>query len=116
MLTQEMDDNASELRPSWSGESPVKLRRQIGSRVRDARLAARRTQADVAGAAAVSVPTLQRFEAGANVSFDVVLRVAIVLNSLHWLDKIFEVPDTRTIDELLQRRRVLPQRGRRRRN
>ncbi len=93
------------------GTSPQSLRKRIGRRARDARLAARRSQADVARAAGVSLPTLQRFEAGANVSLDVLVRVAIALNAERDLRELFPLPDLRTIDEVLQRRR-LPQRGR----
>jgi hypothetical protein len=57
------------------------------------------------------VPTLQRFEAGTNVSFDVLARVAIVLDSERQLGELFALPDLRTVDDILQRR-ALPRRGR----
>jgi transcriptional regulator with XRE-family HTH domain len=91
--------------------SPRSLRRRIGRRARDARLAARRSQADIAQAAGVSLPTVVRFEAGANVNLDVLLRIAIALNAERELRELFPLPDVRTIDEVLERRR-LPQRGR----
>ena len=96
---------------SLSGTSPRTIRQRIGSRARDARLAARRSQADVARAAGVSLPTLQRFEAGANVSIDVLIRIAVALNAERDLADLFPLPDARTIEQVLERRR-LPQRGR----
>jgi transcriptional regulator with XRE-family HTH domain len=94
-----------------AGSSPAALRRRLGKRAREARLAAGRSQADVAGAAGISVPTLGRFEAGSNVSVDALVRVTIALNADRELDALFALPDARTIDEIL-RRRALPQRGR----
>ena len=93
------------------GTSPQSVRKRIGRRARDVRLAARRSQADVARAAGVSLPTLQRFEAGANVSVDVLVRVAVALNAERDVAGLFPLPDVRTIEEILERRR-LPQRGR----
>lgn len=87
------------------------MRQRIGRRARDARLARRRSQADVARAADVSVPTLQRFESGTNVSLDVLVRIAIALNAESELRGLFPLPETRTIDDVLERQR-LPQRGR----
>jgi transcriptional regulator with XRE-family HTH domain len=106
-----MGDSASQLMGSMGGVSSGAVRRQLGRRARDARLAARRSQADVATAAGVSVPTLQRFEAGTNVSFDVVVRVATALDSERQLGDLFPLPDLRTVDDVL-RRRALPRRGR----
>jgi transcriptional regulator with XRE-family HTH domain len=93
------------------GTSPRMLRQRIGRRAQDARLAARRSQADVARAAGVSLPTLQRFEAGTNVSVDVLVRIAVALNAERDLRDLFPLPDARTIEQVLERRR-LPQRGR----
>lgn len=106
-----MDTNESKVMGSVLGTSPRSLRRRIGHRARGARLAARRSQADVARAAGVSLPTITRFEAGANVNLDVLLRVAIALNAERELRELFPLPDVRTIDEVLERQR-LPQRGR----
>ena len=58
------------------------------------------------------MPTLQRFEAGTNVSFDVVVRVANTLDAERQLGELFPLPDLRTVDDVLQRR-ALPRRGRR---
>jgi transcriptional regulator with XRE-family HTH domain len=95
------------------GASPASLRERLGRRARAARLAARRSQAAVAQAAGISLPTLQRFEAGLNVSLDVLVRVAIALGAERELRELFAPPDARTIDEVLARRAV-PQRGRNR--
>lgn len=93
------------------GTSPRTLRKRIGERAQGVRLAARRSQADVARAAGVSLPTLQRFEAGANVTVDVLVRIAVALNAERDLRDLFPLPDARTIEQVLERRR-LPQRGR----
>jgi hypothetical protein len=54
---------------------------------------------------------LQRFEAGANVSADVLVRVAFVLGSGAIISDLFPLPELRTIEDVLERRR-LPKRGR----
>ena len=108
-----MADSESDTLFAALGASPGALRKRIGSRARDARLSAHRSQADVAQAAGVSLPTLQRFESGANVNLDVLVRVAITLNAERAVAELFTLPDARTIDEVLQRR-ALPQRGRNR--
>ena len=106
-----MPDNASDVmvRVSWS---PKQERFRLGRRAHDVRLAARRSQADVARAAGVSLPTVQRFEAGANVSLDVLIRVAHALDAEREIGTLFPLPEPRTIDDVLVRQR-LPQRGRR---
>jgi transcriptional regulator with XRE-family HTH domain len=91
--------------------SPGTIRKRIGQRAQSARLAVRRSQADVARAAGVSLPTVQRFEAGANVSLDALVRIAVALNAERDLGDLFPLPDLRTIEQVLDRRR-LPQRGR----
>lgn len=91
--------------------SPGTIRKRIGRRAQAARLAVRRSQADVARAAGVSLPTVQRFEAGANVSVDALVRIAVALNAERDLGDLFPLPDLRTIEQVLDRRR-LPQRGR----
>lgn len=93
------------------GESSVSVRKRLGRRARNARLARGRSQSDIARAAGVSLPTLQRFEAGANVSADVLVRVAFVLGSGAIISDLFPLPELRTIEDVLERRR-LPKRGR----
>ena len=93
------------------GESSVSVRKRLGRRARNARLARGRSQSDIARAAGVSLPTLQRFEAGANVSADVLVRVAFVLGSGAIIGDLFPLPELRTIEDVLERRR-LPKRGR----
>ena len=106
-----MVDSTSDMMLNVLGTSPRTIRKRIGRRAQGARLAARRSQADVARAAGVSLPTLQRFEAGANVSVDVLVRIAVALNAERDLRDLFPLPDVRTIEQVLERRR-LPQRGR----
>jgi|SRR5271165_902498 len=106
-----MVDKASDLILNSMGASPRSLRRLIGRRARHVRLASRRSQSDVARAAGVSLPTLRRFEAGANVNLDVLVRVAIALEADRDLRELFTPPDVQTIDEVFKRR-ALPMRGR----
>jgi transcriptional regulator with XRE-family HTH domain len=106
-----MNSITSDVMGNLLGTSPRALRTRIGRRARGARLAAQRSQADLARAAGVSVPTVQRFEAGANVSVDVLVRIAVALNAERDLRDLFPLPDARTIEQVLERRR-LPQRGR----
>lgn len=96
---------------SFLQTSPGMIRKGIGRRAQAARLADRRSQADVARAAGVSVPTVQRFEAGANVSVDALVRIAVALNADRDLGDLFPLPDLRTIEQVLERGR-LPRRGR----
>jgi transcriptional regulator with XRE-family HTH domain len=106
-----MSRNTPDLTDNVLGASPGSIRKRLGRRARDARLFARRSQADLAGAAGVSLATFRRFEAGGNVSIDVLIRVAIALHVEHDFHDLFPMPEARTIDEVLERRR-LPQRGR----
>jgi transcriptional regulator with XRE-family HTH domain len=106
-----MDVNASDMMHSLTGLSSTAIRRRIGRRAKEARLIARRSQADVARAAGVSLPTLQRFEAGDNVGIDCLVRVAIALEAETGLASLFPKPDVRSLDEIIERNRV-PKRGR----
>jgi transcriptional regulator with XRE-family HTH domain len=101
----------SDLTDYEQGVSLRAIRKQLGRRAQRARLAARRSQLAVARAAGVSLPTLQRFESGANVSIEALIRIAVALNAERGLSELFPLPDARTIDEILERRK-LPQRGR----
>ena len=58
----------------------------------------------------MSLATFRRFEAGANVSIEVLVRVAIALHAERELHDLFPMPEARTIDEVLKRRQ-LPRRG-----
>jgi len=106
-----MASHISELMLKLGGTSPTALRKRIGERAREARLAARRSQSDVADAAGVSRPTVQRFESGAIVSTDALVRVAIALHAERELADLFPLPDLRTIDDVIERR-TRPKRGR----
>ena len=106
-----MDRSESNMMASMLATAPGTIRKRIGRRAQGARLAARRSQSDVARAAGVSLPTVQRFEAGANVSVDALVRIAVALNADRDLRDLFPLPDLRTIEQVLDRRRP-PQRGR----
>jgi transcriptional regulator with XRE-family HTH domain len=111
-MHQNMVGNVSELMLTLGGTSPAALRKRIGERAREARLAARRSQSDVAAAAGVSRPTVQRFEGGAVVSTDVLVRIAIALHAEREMADLFPLPDMRTIDDVIERQ-GRPKRGRR---
>ncbi|HTV73777.1 MAG TPA: helix-turn-helix transcriptional regulator [Candidatus Acidoferrales bacterium] len=107
-----MAGNVSELILNLGGLSPSTLRKRIGVRAREARLIAGRSQRDVADAAGISRPTVQRFESGAIVSTDVLVRIAIALHAERELADLFPLPDLRTIDDVMERQ-ARPKRGRR---
>ncbi len=81
--------------------SPESIRRHLGDRIARLRLTATRTQADVAKAAGISVPTLHRLENGGNATLDVLVRVAVALGAESGLAALFPLPDARTIDEIV---------------
>ncbi len=92
--------------------SPRDLAKLVAQRARARRLSLRRSQANVASAAGVSLPTFKRFEKGDDVGFDVVVKVALALGSEDQVAGLFEPPPARrSIDEILEEQR-LPQRAR----
>lgn len=84
--------------------SPQEIRARVGRRAAELRLARCRTQADVAAAAGLSPVTLARFEAGRDVAFSVVVRVAVALGAEQELFALFPRPSLTTIDELVRPR------------
>ncbi|HVA32552.1 MAG TPA: hypothetical protein VNG31_00300, partial [Candidatus Baltobacteraceae bacterium] len=55
--------------------SPRDLAELVSQRARERRLRLRRSQADVASAAGVSLPTYKRFEHAEAVGFDIVIKI-----------------------------------------
>jgi len=82
--------------------SPQEIRARIGRRAAELRLARCRTQADVAAAAGLSPVTLARFEAGRDVAFGVVVRVAVALGVENEFFSLFPQPPRTTIDDLMR--------------
>lgn len=82
----------------------------VAQRARERRLRLHRTQADVAAAAGVSLPTYKRFEYSQDVGFDVVVKVALALGCEDQVAALFPSPVARrSIDEILEEQR-LPER------
>lgn len=70
-------------------------------RLRKERLYLEMTQADVATRAGVSVNTVSNLEAGRNVSFENLVRVAMVLGRLQELEELFK-PHLNSVDDILR--------------
>ncbi|WP_323012389.1 helix-turn-helix transcriptional regulator [Castellaniella sp.] len=68
---------------------PNEIVKRLCERLRTERLVRQMTQADVAGRAGIGVNTVSNLEAGRNVGFDNVVRVAIVLGRAKELDNLF---------------------------
>jgi transcriptional regulator with XRE-family HTH domain len=94
------------------GISPKQLRERFGRRSQERRLALNQSQASVAAKAGVSVTTLKRFEAGENVSVDVLIRVAQALDAAAPLSALFPQLEARSIRDLVDEN-IRRQRGRR---
>jgi transcriptional regulator with XRE-family HTH domain len=87
--------------------SPRELAALVARRARERRLGLRRSQADIASAAGVSLPTLKRFEHGDDVGFDVVIKVALALGAEDQVAVLFEPPPARrSVDDILKEQRL----------
>ncbi|WP_338923140.1 helix-turn-helix transcriptional regulator [Pseudomonas silesiensis] len=72
-----------------SFSTPSEIVKQICERLRTERLALQMTQADVAGRAGIGTNTVSNLEAGRNVGFENVVRVAMVLGRSMELEGLF---------------------------
>ena len=70
-------------------------------RLRKERLYLEMTQADVAARAGIGVNTVSNLEAGRNVSFENLVRVAMVLGRLQELEELFK-PNLNSVDDILR--------------
>ena len=70
-------------------------------RLRKERLYLRMTQANVAARAGVGVNTVSNLEAGRNVSFENLVRIAMVLGRLKELEALFK-PQLNSVDDILR--------------
>ncbi|GAC1430922.1 MAG: hypothetical protein NVSMB5_25060 [Candidatus Velthaea sp.] len=91
--------------------SPRKACQAVGARARELRLSIGRTQADIAKAAGLSVPTITRFERTGQVSFEAVVRIAFALRAENGFDALFPPVETRSVDDILKAQHK-PQRAR----
>ena len=80
---------------------PAEVVKLLCSRLRQERLSQQATQAEVAARAGVGVNTVSNLEAGRNVSFDSLIRVAIVLGFSNERDALFK-PRGESLDDILR--------------
>ncbi|HSC66742.1 MAG TPA: helix-turn-helix transcriptional regulator [Cellvibrio sp.] len=80
---------------------PDELVALLCERLRTERLTQQMTQAELAGRAGIGVNTLSNLEAGRNVSFESLVRVAMVLGRLSELEALF-MPKLESLDDILR--------------
>ena len=82
-------------------KKPEEIVTLLCERLRKERLYLEMTQADVATRAGVSVNTVSNLEAGRNVSFENLVRVAMVLVRLKELEELFK-PHLNSVNDILR--------------
>jgi len=82
-------------------KKPEEVVTLLCERLRKERLYLEMTQADVATRAGISVNTVSNLEAGRNVSFENLVRVAMVLGRLQELEELFK-PNLNSVDDILR--------------
>ena len=80
---------------------PSEIVKLLCDRLRKERLFRQMTQADVAARAGIGVNTVSNLEAGRNVGFESVIRVATVLGRLKELEALFK-PRLDSLDDMLR--------------
>lgn len=90
---------------------PSEIVKRLCERLRKERLAQRMTQSEVAGRAGIATNTVSNLEAGRNVGFESLVRVAIVLGRAKELEALFlpsleSIDDIRRYEESTQRQRI----------
>lgn len=80
---------------------PDELAQLLCLRLRTERLSQQMTQAELAGRAGIGVNTLSNLEAGRNISFESLVRVAMVLGRLSELESLFK-PKLESLDDMLR--------------
>lgn len=78
---------------------PSEIVERVCERLRTERLALNMTQADLAGRAGIGTNTVSNLEAGRNVGFESVIRVAMVLGRTQELESLF-LPKIDSIDDI----------------
>jgi transcriptional regulator with XRE-family HTH domain len=78
---------------------PGEVVKRICARLRTERLVRNMTQADLAGRAGVATNTVSNLEAGRNVGFEAVVRVAMVLGRIKELEGLF-LPKLDSIEDI----------------
>ena len=82
-----------------SFHKPGEVVERLCARLRSERLAQEMTQADLAGRAGIGTNTLSNLEAGRNVGFEVVVRVAMALGRIKELEGLF-LPRLESIEDI----------------
>ena len=82
-------------------KKPEEIVTLLCERLRKERLYLEMTQADLATRAGISVNTVSNLEAGRNVSFENLVRVAMVLGRLKELEELFK-PDLNSVNDILR--------------
>ena len=80
---------------------PSEIVELLCQRLRKERLAQQMSQADVAARAGVSVNTLSNLENGQNISFETLVRIAMVLGRVKELEALFQ-PKVDSLDDVLR--------------
>ena len=80
---------------------PDELVQLLCERLRKERLTQQMTQAELAGRAGIGVNTLSNLEAGRNVSFESLVRAAMVLGRMSELEALF-MPKLESLDDILR--------------
>lgn len=78
---------------------PSEVFKQLCARLRTERLALQLTQAEVAGRAGIGTNTVSNLEAGRNVGFESVVRVAMVLGKFKDLENLF-IPNLDSLEDV----------------
>lgn len=82
-----------------SFSKPSEVVKRLCERLRTERLARDMTQADLAGRAGIGTNTVSNLEAGRNVGFENVVRVAMVLGRTKELEDLF-LPQLDTLEDI----------------
>lgn len=82
-------------------KKPEEIVSLLCERLRKERLFLEMTQADIAARAGVSVNTVSNLEAGRNVSFENLVRIAMVLGRLQELEALFK-PNLNSVDDIVR--------------
>ncbi|MFZ1874204.1 MAG: helix-turn-helix transcriptional regulator [Chania sp.] len=82
-----------------SFSKPSEIVKRLCERLRTERLAQQMTQADVAGRAGIGTNTVSNLEAGRNVGFENVVRVAMVLGRTKELEGLF-LPKLESLEDI----------------
>jgi transcriptional regulator with XRE-family HTH domain len=90
---------------------PSEIVKHLCNRLRTERLAQQMTQAEVAGRAGIGTNTVSNLEAGRNVGFENVVRVAMVLGRTRELEALFlpkldSIEDIRRYENSANRHRI----------